>query len=177
MGGSDKTQLTVGRSTLLDRVIAAAASARLVVVVGPHRPTERADVVWVREEPPGSGPAAAVGAGLAATRAGVVVLLAGDMPLLDPGTVEALVLALRSAGTGVPGVVGVDVDGREQWLCSAWRRDQLLAAALEADGSLHRALRALGAPLRLELAGTTLDCDTPDDLAEARRRLDARVSR
>lgn len=93
LGGADKPGLTVGETTLLDRVLAACAGARTTVVVGPARPTARSGVRWTREQPPGGGPVAAVAAGLGLVDAGTVLLLAADLPFLDRRTVERLVTA------------------------------------------------------------------------------------
>ncbi|MFB7377255.1 NTP transferase domain-containing protein, partial [Kitasatospora purpeofusca] len=41
LGGADKPALTVGETTLLDRVLAACAGAGTTVVVGPARPATR----------------------------------------------------------------------------------------------------------------------------------------
>ncbi|WP_344329901.1 molybdenum cofactor guanylyltransferase, partial [Kitasatospora putterlickiae] len=59
LGGADKPGLTIGGTTLLDRVLAACADARTTVVVGPARPTARPGIRWTRERPPGGGPVVA----------------------------------------------------------------------------------------------------------------------
>ncbi|WP_188302429.1 molybdenum cofactor guanylyltransferase, partial [Streptomyces sp. CBMA123] len=101
LGGADKPGLTVGETTLLDRVLAACAGARTTVVVGPARPTARAGVRWTREQPPGGGPVAAVAAGLDLVTADLVLLLAADLPFLDRRTVDRLATALDRAGPSV----------------------------------------------------------------------------
>ncbi|MBO1333527.1 DUF6457 domain-containing protein [Streptomyces sp. VRA16 Mangrove soil] len=63
LGGADKPGVRVGGRALLDRVLAACAGARATVVVAEPRPTAR-PVGWAREEPPGGGPLAALGAGI-----------------------------------------------------------------------------------------------------------------
>ncbi len=65
LGGRDKPALPVAGVSMLDRVLAALAGADLRIVVGPPRPGLPADVVTVREDPPGAGPAAATAAALA----------------------------------------------------------------------------------------------------------------
>jgi molybdopterin-guanine dinucleotide biosynthesis protein A len=161
---SDKTALTVGGVSLLDRVLQAAINAASVVVVGPERSVGR-DVTWVLEERPGGGPAAAVAAALPAVSAVVVVLLAADLPLLSAAHVDRLVESV-----GGDGAVYVDADGAEQWLCSAWRTATLRSLPLVAGDSLRRAL----APLdfnRLTDTAAAVDCDTPDDLHRAEEML------
>jgi molybdopterin-guanine dinucleotide biosynthesis protein A len=161
---ADKTALAVGGVPLLDRVLAATSGADSVVVVGSSRPVAR-DVTWVREDPPGGGPAAAVTAALDVVSADVVVLLAGDLPLLTTEDVDRLATAVVADGA-----VFVDDAGVEQWLCSAWRASSLRAARLEAGGSLRGALAPLTF-VRLPAAEAVLDCDTPDDVRRAEEML------
>jgi molybdopterin-guanine dinucleotide biosynthesis protein A len=167
LGGTDKTRLTIGELTLLDRVLHACAGAALTVAVGEPRPTV-VPVTWTREDPPGGGPAAAVAAGLRNVTAPVVVLLAGDLPFVTASLVAELARAAQPAG-----VVAVDAEGNEQWLMSAWPTALLRAAELRPDGSLRGALRGLrsgeDAPARLPVGDRdALDCDTPDDVRRAR---------
>lgn len=164
LGGTDKAALLVGGITLLDRVFAAVAGAETVVVVGDPRPTTAAvTVTWVREQPIGSGPAAATRAGLDPVTAGTVVLLAADLPFVTTATVAKLL-----AATGRTGAVLVDDDGREQWLVGAWPTDVLRAADLKPGGSLRAVLAPLHPTHVTAGALEVLDCDTPDDLARAR---------
>jgi molybdopterin-guanine dinucleotide biosynthesis protein A len=187
MGGTDKVLLDVGGRTMLERVLDAGAGARVRVVVGPRRrvsnegvpdsnrnrsiegvpDTKRTDVVWASEEPPGSGPLAGLAAGLAALGADaaeVVVVLAGDMPLLDEQTVAALV-------ANAPAAL-VDAEGRPQPLAAAYPRDALGAAFRELGDPTGRPARLLLERLRPALVpapAQALDADTPGDLARIRR--------
>ncbi|NKI41053.1 DUF6457 domain-containing protein [Streptomyces physcomitrii] len=70
LGGADKPGLRVGGRRLLDRVLTACAAAERTVVVAAPRATVR-PVRWTREEPPGSGPVAALAAGLRALDGGI----------------------------------------------------------------------------------------------------------
>lgn len=81
LGGADKPGLTVGGLTLLDRVLGACRGAGTTVVVGGRRETVR-PVVWAREEPPGGGPLAALGAGVRGVSARTVLVLSADLPFL-----------------------------------------------------------------------------------------------
>jgi molybdopterin-guanine dinucleotide biosynthesis protein A len=162
MGGRDKLRLDVGGQPMLDRVLAAAGGAGRIVVVGPQRATAQ-PVTWCREDPPGGGPAAALAAALRVVTAPLVVVLAGDQPLLT----AALVDRLRGSVT-TQGAVAVTPDGSVQWLCSAWRADALRAADLHAGGSLRAAVAPLDwTPVRVG-AEDVFDCDTLQDLARAR---------
>ncbi len=168
--GSDKLAARVGGEALLDRVLAAASGARHVHAVGPRRPTVR-PVPWVREEPPGAGPAAAVVAGRRGAADGppapYVALLAGDLPYVTGETLERLAAALAEAPT-CDGALLVDEGGRAQYLCSLWRREALESAASRLDDWQGVALRALLEPLRArEVAPRgreSHDVDRPEDL-------------
>lgn len=175
LGGVDKPGLLVGGVPLLDRVLAAVPVDAPVVVVGPERATAR-PVSWVREEPPGSGPLAALAAGLPSVSADRVWLLAADLPFLDRATLAAL----AAAADGCDGAVQLDDHGREQWLCGVWSAAALrrglagIGGPAVAGGRLREVLGRLDAA-RVPAAARVnpppwSDCDTPDDLERARRR-------
>ena len=111
MGGIDKAALDVAGVPMLDRVLAAAGPhcARLVVV-GPARPTALAGVRFVQEPAPGGGPVPAVAAGLEVIgdQAGVVFVLAADLPLLGAADLGRLLDRLGTA----PDVDAVAADHR-----------------------------------------------------------------
>ncbi|MFE2992181.1 NTP transferase domain-containing protein [Streptomyces sp. NPDC059262] len=176
LGGADKPAVRVGGRPLLDRVLAACATAGTTVVVADPRPTAH-PVRWTRENPPGGGPVAALDAGLRATTADQVLVLSADLPFLSEQTVRRLLDALN-AGTA-DGVLLTDADGRDQPLVAAYRSAPLrhhlaeLAAAHD-DGLSGLPLRLLVG--RLELTRITdpvasFDCDTWDDIAAARSRI------
>jgi molybdopterin-guanine dinucleotide biosynthesis protein A len=193
MGGADKPGLTATDTPMLvsvARAAAAAGTARLVVV-GPARPGavqaalaalaagRHGWLTCVQEHPPGGGPVAGLRRGLAEVSAPRVALLAADLPFLTGADLMRLLTADVS-GDAV-GLVLADAEGRPQWLASCWQSPTLRAAAAGYDGdSLHgllAPLRPTPAPVlalaRPDTAGATmppwLDCDTPDDLAAARR--------
>ncbi|MEU8132075.1 NTP transferase domain-containing protein [Streptodolium elevatio] len=177
LGGRDKPALRVGGRTLLDRAVEACAGAGRVVVVGPERTTEAA-VRWVREDPPGGGPVAAVAAGLAAVDAPYVLLLAADLPFVTREVtgrlLDALVRPADGANSPPDGALLVDADGRDQMLLAAYRTEAL-RDALAALGEPHgAALRRLLAPLALVRAvdaeGAAFDCDTWPQVRAARDR-------
>ncbi|MFF9642731.1 molybdenum cofactor guanylyltransferase [Kitasatospora aureofaciens] len=175
LDGADKPGLTVGETTLLDRVLAACAGARTTVVVGPARPTTHAGVRWTREQPPGGGPVAAVAAGLDLVTADTVLLLAADLPFLDRRTVERLASALEEAGPYTDAAVLVDAGGRDQPLTAAYRTAALRAAlaALGGDPAGQPLRRLVGGLNRLRVADTdnvAYDCDTWEDLEQAMER-------
>lgn len=169
LGGLDKPGLVVDGQTLLDRAVAACEAAAEIVVVGPRRPT-RGRVRWTREEPPGTGPLAAVEAGLRALNPGpaVVAVLAADLPLITSTLVERLVVGLDSEPSAVGGLAAAGDDGRVQPLAAAYRRDSLAAALADIGDPRHRPVRELLARLTVaavvDQAGA-VDIDTPNDLA------------
>ncbi|MFJ3231427.1 NTP transferase domain-containing protein [Streptomyces sp. NPDC086787] len=175
LGGVDKPRLSVGGRPLLDRVLAACAGARATVVVAEPRPTVR-PVLWTREEPPGGGPVAALGAGLRQVAAECTVVLSADLPFLAPVTVRRLLTALHD--TGAEGALLTDADGRDQPLVAAYRTAALrreLTALTEGHGSLAGLpLRRVTGALRLTRVPDPLasyDCDTWEDIAAARARI------
>lgn len=167
LGGVDKAVLDVGGEALLARVLAAVAGADRTVCVGPVRATSR-DVLWCREDPPGGGPVAALAAAAPHVRAEVVVVLAVDLPFVDPATVAALVAAVDGADDGA---VGVDGERMRQPLLAAYRLSALDRALAEIGPPAGASMRALVGPLRLRevaVGRAATDCDTADDLAAAR---------
>jgi molybdopterin-guanine dinucleotide biosynthesis protein A len=163
LSGVDKVMLEVGGRSLLGRALDAVTGADPVVVVGPRRELA-VDVVWTREEPPGSGPMAALAAGIAVlpSRVKEVAVLAADLPNIGPSTVDRL----RAAVGDRAGAVLVDPGGRRQWLIGVWRVAALreVLPADPAGRSLHAVLGTL--PLAEVAAGPeeSADVDTPDDL-------------
>lgn len=166
MGGGDKTAMTVAGQPMLDRVLDAVAAAGRIVVVGVSRPTAH-EVEWCREEPPGGGPVAAIAAALPLVTSGIVVVVAGDQPLLSAETVMTLVAAVDGDG-----VVAVDSGGRPQWLLGAWRTEALRRAGLAAGASARDTLGALAWTSVTVPDDLPSDCDTPDDV----RRVTATLS-
>jgi molybdopterin-guanine dinucleotide biosynthesis protein A len=180
--GCAKSELVVGGTTILERMLSATEDAVSRVVVGTRPPDAEPlpeGVLQVLEDPPSSGPARAVQAGLAAVPDDCdrVAILGGDLPFL---TSEALDLLRRHASGLGPdgdalkrGALFCDNAGRRQWLCGLWPIDPVRRNAAEVEP---------GAPARLLFSGIEVetvtwehaspppwfDCDTPDDLAQAR---------
>ncbi|MCA1221723.1 NTP transferase domain-containing protein [Streptomyces sp. 8L] len=176
LGGADKPGLRVGGRTLLDRVLAACADAGRTVVVGGRRPTVR-PVRWAREDPPGGGPVAALGAGVRCVAADTALVLSADLPFLGAGTVRRLRDVL-AAGTGEAAFL-VDGDGRDQPLVAAYRTEPLRRSlgllAAEYGGLAGLPLRLLSQELDLVRVDAdplaAFDCDTWDDISAARTRI------
>jgi molybdopterin-guanine dinucleotide biosynthesis protein A len=179
LDGIPKAALMYRGRSLLERTILAVAGARRTVVVGTvpsDIPLPRA-VAVTREDPPFSGPAAAIGAGLAlldasagADAADAIVVVACDMPHAD-AAVQALWASLPLGHTA-DGVVARDAAGHHQPLAAIYRSNALRSAvdSFRGSGTLEGlSVRALVAGLHLVAVavpdGSTDDVDTPDDAA------------
>lgn len=167
--GADKLQSIVGGMSLLDRAISELDERWPIVVVGPERQLLRT-AAFVREDPIGSGPAAALVAGAKAAvsrGAECMVTLPGDAPHGGRAAQE-LVSVLMEGDTAA--CVAVDSSGVEQPLQVAAR-----GAALQHLAGLDQ-LTVAGASARSLLAGLaakqvplpprwTTDIDTPEQAA------------
>ena len=171
LDGQDKPGLVVGDRTIIALVVRAGtdAGARQVIVVGPDRPGLNG-VSFVREEPPGAGPVPALKRGLAEASESWVAVLAADLPFLRAGHLDTL---LTAAGDQ-PGAILVDAAGRPQWLAGCWRTEALRRAAARYQQDSLRGLLGPLAPALVRLTPVPgapppwLDCDTPEDLRQAR---------
>ncbi|MGB3828281.1 MAG: molybdenum cofactor guanylyltransferase [Ornithinimicrobium sp.] len=184
LGGVDKAMLVIEGQTLLDRVLTALGSVDeragmatigQVVVVG------RAEVpAWVRcvvEEPPGSGPVAAICAGLTSLAHGRsasrwTLVIAVDQPHAAD-VVPLLCAAIDDAesittGHGARALVPVDREGRWQWLLAAYRTVDLVRAIGRLDdvagAPMHRVFSQLTAQVAEVDDDLLGDIDTPADL-------------
>jgi molybdenum cofactor guanylyltransferase len=173
--GRDKSELVLGGERLADR------GARLLVEVtdpalevGPGRSALPA----ILEEPPGSGPLAAMAAGGRALSAlryrGPALLLAVDMPLVT-GALLAFLRDFPGTGSVVP-----FVGGRAQPLCARYS-PEALSTAEDLVSAGERSMQALlGSGIEVQWAGPRMwgsvadehafsDLDTPEDLIAAQR--------
>ncbi len=169
LGGIDKALLTFDGRSLLDGVLSAVGDV-VTVVVGPRRSTPR-PVLHVTENPPGSGPAAGIAAGIRALvseapAARVVAVLAADLPGISVDSINRLCAELDESGA--PGAIFTDLAGHEQWLTAVWQL-QALTSVLETRpswvGASVRSLLAMpGIRLVTGSAVETADIDTPSDI-------------
>jgi molybdopterin-guanine dinucleotide biosynthesis protein A len=169
LGGVDKPALVVGGRSLLDTALAACTESAQIVVVGPARPTITA-VRWTEESPAGSGPLAALSAGIGLLSADVevVVVLAADLPAVEVGTVGRLLAGLDASRADA--VMLTDQKGRLQPLLGAYRLPEL-RHALNAVGDVRdlpvgRLLDHLTLATIPDIHGAANDIDTPRDLAQ-----------
>jgi len=185
--GSDKLVAYLDTRTLLEHALDGIPADTPIAVVGPERPLSRA-VTFLREDPPGGGPAAGLVAGLQwalGRHASVIATLPGDAPAGGRAALQ-LVRALtanpdqrspsvdgeRGVATDPEAVVAVDAEGREQVLQLALRPN-VAEALIELAGpgaghgeSVRRLLHRLPrSPRQVELsADLTSDIDTTAQL-------------
>lgn len=167
MGGVSKADLDVGGERLLDIVLRATAGAATTVVVGDV--AVPAGVLLTREEPPGTGPAAGLLAGLQAvpSPSAWTLVLACDLPDA-PAAVGRLREALASAPADAEGLCLRDAGGELQHL-AAFYRTAALRAAFDAWGDpANRSVRGVMAALALLPVdpgdASVADLDTPEQL-------------
>ncbi|WP_415947467.1 DUF6457 domain-containing protein [Streptomyces sp. KLOTTS4A1] len=111
----------------------------------------------------------------------LVLVLSADLPFLADSTVGLLLGALEAAGTPVDGALFTDAGGRDQPLVAVYRRSALRRGLdrlyAEHDGFTGLPLRLLTTGLALtrvsepEDSRAAFDCDTWEDIAEARARI------
>jgi molybdopterin-guanine dinucleotide biosynthesis protein A len=154
--GSDKLSHALDNATLLAQAVSGLPGGVRLVVVGPDPgsaaagPTRLADAQWVREDPAGGGPAAAMVTGLRAALAepvDAIVVLPGDAP--QAGAAAGLLLT-RLVNDSVDAVMAVDPNGRAQPLQLALR-----PAAAHALVDLAGPTAGAGASARALVAGLT----------------------
>lgn len=175
--GCAKSELVIENATILERILSATEDAAVRVVVG-ARPADAkplpAGVLQVLEDPPRSGPARSVAAGLAIVpdECERVAILGGDLPFLSTEALELLHGKADAAGTE-SGAVFCDDAGRRQWLCGLWptaliRRN---AAGIEPGAPARQLFTGIDVDtVHWDAAGPPpwFDCDTPADLEQAR---------
>ncbi|KAB7743862.1 NTP transferase domain-containing protein [Nostocoides sp. F2B08] len=177
LGGASKPLVEVAGRTLLDRALDAASGADRVVVVGPVPVPP--GVLRTLEDPPFSGPAAALAAGLAALVDAVgsarpapwTLVLAADVP-----RAAFAVPVLLSAAADDPEADGVcfhDAQSHPQWMLALYR-SPALRAAVSTVSTTDLSMRRLLAPLTLMTipgeAAEIADCDTWQDIEAAREQ-------
>ena len=157
---------------LLDHVLLAGSAASRRIVVGASR-YGIGETVFCREEPAGSGPVAAINAGLRQVQQPVVLVLAADLPFVGAalGPLRALLASRPDTGAAVL----VDPAGRVNYLAAAWRTAALYAALDRLGEPAGRPVKALYQGVEVgylpDFDGWGADCDTPADLQLAESRI------
>jgi molybdopterin-guanine dinucleotide biosynthesis protein A len=181
MGGEDKRFAEVGGEPIALGVLRKlrSACARVLVAVSDEADGARfPGAAIVRDAAPDAGPLAGLVAALEASDGDVHLVVAGDLPFLDPRVLLRLAGLLGDADAAVPRT------GRGlEPLHAAWRRRALPAARAALDrGALKLEALARSLPARIVEPAEWRDLDpeelsfrnvnTPAELAAARRRVD-----
>lgn len=174
MGGVDKAALAVGGVPLLDRVLSAARPVcDRLVVVGPIRPTEVPDVEFLQEAGLGGGPVPAVAAALALTaECDVVLVVAGDLPLLTAHDLRRLISALDAQHADAAAARHGEAANP---LLAAYRATALRAASAGLGAGAPAACLLPPTTILVDLGPATLNVNRPDDLAAAELELRRRA--
>lgn len=167
MGAPKATASLAGRPLIAYPLEALSAVAECVVVVAKRDTELPAELErWDEPDDPRHPIAGIVHA---LERAGEPILVcAADMPFVAPEVLRLIADALRP---GAPGVVAA-CDGRLEPLLAAYAPEALPAMRDAAtDAPLRRTVEALAPALVDVEADVVFNVNTPDDLAEAERRL------
>lgn len=170
--GRDKALIEIDGRTMLEGAVQALEDAGVspVVVVGGDGDTIGAlGLTAVPDLHPGEGPLGGLLTAFEAVESPTLMLLSCDLTEASSIAVTTVIGALGDADVSVP-----VVDGREQWLHTAWRRRAVLSLA-EAFDAGARSIQAGAERLRISriLDGDPCwyhDADRPDDLPSRRRR-------
>lgn len=163
LGGAPKHAVVVDGRSLLDHTLAAVGGAGQIVLVGDPAVLEpvAGRAVVVREDPPLSGPAAGIGAGLDLVSAPTAVVLACDHPHVADAVGPLL------SGVVADGSIAVDAEGRRQNLLLAVRTEALRRAVRGhhrlAGLAVHALLESLDLQEVAVPARALLDVDTWED--------------
>ena len=174
LGGTPKARLPLRGSTLLAHTVESVRPFGTVVVVGPEDQPLPEDVLRTREDPPFSGPAAAIAAGAAslspvAARAAWTAVLACDMPFVDRALPALRAKAARAASStsSSDGMIAVSAEGRRENLAVLVRTealDRALDAAPTTDAPVRSVWRHLDLTETPVPEDSTADVDTWDDV-------------
>lgn len=170
-GRVDKPGLPLAGWPLVDHVLLAVSGASRRIVVGENR-MALASPVFCREQPPGSGPVAAIAEAASRVRRPTVAVLAADLPFIGGALSqlrECVTLGNREVG------LLVDTAGRRNYLASVWRTSALLQALDGLGDPANLPVRALYAGRDSghvpDFDALGADCDTPADLRSADERI------
>lgn len=173
MGGIDKATVAVDGERLIDHLldeVSVLDALQQVIVVSSRNLQVRPGVKLTAEEPPFSGPVAAIYAGMealqerAAERTAILAVDAPEAANLIPELTEALDEA------GAEAAVIREENGHLQPLCAVWHTESLWLAINELGETADRPVKALlgQANSVAEVAGTgeERDYDTLSELAD-----------
>ena len=158
--GSDKSQARIQGKSLLEYL---SHGLENLIIVGPETSIP---AKYVREEPIGSGPVAAIAAAMLEVDSDLVAIYATDMPFA-PRITSQLVSALKNDAA-----VAIDCDGKLQPLAAIYRSSKLRSALASYESVENQSVKSLLSKLVIDevpLVETELlmDIDTQSDLLKA----------
>ena len=158
--GSDKSQAKIHGKTLLEYL---SDGLENLIIVGPETSIP---AKYVREEPIGSGPVAAIAAAMLEVDSDLVAIYATDMPFA-PRITSQLVSALKNDA-----VVAIDCDGKLQPLAAIYRSSKLRSALASYESVENQSVKSLIAKLVIDEVPVVeteylMDIDTQEDLLKA----------
>jgi CTP:molybdopterin cytidylyltransferase MocA len=173
--GSQKLLASVGGSPLLDRTVRSLLDGgvdRVVVVLGPEGARIRSEVALLDDRrvivetnrQPERGMLSSIQQGVRDAAGDPILVLPGDMPYVEPGTVAALLAKQKETG----GIVSPRFQGKRGHpvVIPGKYRDEIREAK---DGTLHDILKAhAGERVDMDVydRGVVRDVDVPEDLGE-----------
>jgi molybdopterin-guanine dinucleotide biosynthesis protein A len=170
LSGVSKPELVIAGRTLLERTLDACEGASSVVIVGGEH-LRREGALWACEDPPGSGPAAGLAAGLGVLgaegdRSPLVLVLGTDTPRAS-AVAGVLLERMRDGSAAADGAWLVDASGTAQPLVAVYRRDEIAnrCASRAAPGaSLRRVTEGLTMIAVPDVHEASRDVDTWEDV-------------
>lgn len=170
LSGVSKPELKIAGRTLLERTLDACEGASNIVIVGGEH-LKREGALWTCEEPPGSGPAAGLAAGLNVLDAegdpsALVLVLGTDTPRAS-AVAGSLLERMRDGSPEADGAWLVDASGKAQPLVAVYQRDAIAnrCASHAAPGaSLRRVTEGLAMIAVPDVHDASRDVDTWEDV-------------
>jgi molybdopterin-guanine dinucleotide biosynthesis protein A len=158
--GSDKSQAKIHGKTLLEYL---SESLENLIIVGPETSIP---AKYVREEPIGAGPVAAIAAAMLEVDSDLVAIYATDMPFA-PRITNQLINALKNDAA-----IAIDCDGKMQPLAGVYRSDKLKGALSTYQSVENQSVKSLIAKLVIDQVPVIetellMDIDTQEDLLKA----------
>lgn len=160
--GSDKSKSLIRDKTLLQVLVSNLSSDRLIIV----GPKAEVDAEYVQEDPPMSGPVAAIGCAMDLVTSDLVGIFATDMPFA-PLLIPYLIADFKDDAT-----LPVDTEGNLQPLAGVYRSKSLKYALNQASPLANQSVRNLLRHLKINQVSVPdpdylIDIDTPADLIRA----------
>lgn len=174
--GSDKSQILINGQALIDRLLTNLPPGG-VVIVGPSFEQDVRKVSFTQEHPLGTGPVAAIAAGLQELDSEEVIILATDMPF----AAEIVPFLVPLSGDW-EALIPLDSNGKRQPLCAKYRTSALVNALGKVGTPDGKSMRALLDNLIIEelivdakFTSKLVDIDTREDLAKVLKNLNKEI--